>query len=65
VDKDDKGYLSINDLREFIKSQNMYPIETNLGLLFERFNKSEDGAIIFEEFVAGITPFLSGIKQAD
>lgn len=62
VDKDQKGYLTINDLREFIKSQNMYPIEKNLGLLFERFNKSEDGSIIFEEFVAGITPFLSGIK---
>jgi len=41
----------------------MYPIEKNLGLLFERFNKSEDGSIIFEEFVSGITPFLSGIKQ--
>jgi Ca2+-binding EF-hand superfamily protein len=65
VDKDDKGYLSVNDLREFIKSQNMYPIEKNLGLLFERFNKSEDGAISYEEFVAGITPFLSGIKQAE
>ena len=65
VDKEDKGYLSINDLREFIKSQNMYPIEKNLGLLFERFNKSEDGAIAYEEFVAGITPFLSGIKQAE
>jgi Ca2+-binding EF-hand superfamily protein len=43
----------------------MYPIEKNLGLLFERFNKSEDGAISYEEFVAGITPFLSGIKQAE
>jgi len=43
----------------------MYPIEKNLGLLFERFNKSEDGAIVYEEFVAGVTPFLSGIKQAE
>lgn len=65
IDKEDKGYISIHDLREFIKSQNMYPIEKNLALLFERFNKSEDGAIVFEEFVAGITPFLSGIKQSD
>jgi len=43
----------------------MYPIEKNLALLFERFNKSEDGSITFEELVSGITPFLSGIKQND
>ena len=65
VDKEDKGYLTVEDLREFIKSQNMYPIIKNLALVFERFNKSEDGAITYEEFVAGITPFLSGIKQTD
>ena len=65
IDKDEKGFISIGDMRDFIKSQNMYPIEKNLALLFERFNKSEDGAIVFEEFVAGITPFLSGIKQSD
>ena len=43
----------------------MYPIEKNLSLLFERFNKSENGSVVFDEFVSGITPFLSGIKNND
>ena len=38
---------------------NIYPIEKELVLLFERFDKDEDGVIAFHEFVNGITPFSS------
>lgn len=62
-DRDTKGYLELEDLRMFLKSQNMYPIEKNLQLLFERFDKDQDGVISYDEFVTGITPFLSGIKD--
>lgn len=58
-----KGYIELDDLRGFLKLQNMYPIEKNLKLLFERFDKDEDDVISYDEFVTGITPFLSGIKD--
>jgi len=35
----------------------LYPVERELQLLFERFDKDEDGVIAYHEFVAGITPF--------
>ena len=63
MDKEQKGYCSIDDLREFIKSQNMYPIEKNLILLFERINKSGDGLVTFDEYQAAVTPFLSGMQD--
>ena len=43
----------------------MYPTEKNLGLLFERFDKSEDGVVDYDEFVTGVTPFLQGISKED
>jgi len=63
LDRDSKGYLVINDVREFLRGQNMYPIEKNLGLLIERFDKSEDDTVDYDEFVTGITPFLSGLTD--
>jgi Ca2+-binding EF-hand superfamily protein len=63
MDKEQKGYCSIDDLREFIKAQNMYPIEKNLILLFERINKSGDGLVTFDEYQSAVTPFLSGMQD--
>lgn len=40
----------MDDLREFIKTQNMYPTEKNLKLLFERLDKNESGTIDLDEF---------------
>jgi len=37
----------------------MYPIEKDLSLIFERFDKDEDTVVSYEEFVAGITPFMN------
>lgn len=57
IDELDRGAFNIDDLRSFIKKANLYPIEKNLNLLFERFDKDMDKHVKFEEFVAGITPF--------
>jgi len=51
--------LTIDDFRNFLKKLNLYPFEKDLGLLFERFDKDEDGSVDFEEFVAAITPFMN------
>jgi len=63
IDVGDKGYLLIDDLRDFLKDQNLYPIEKNLTLLCERFDKDEDGVISYDDFVNGITPFLNAIQN--
>jgi Ca2+-binding EF-hand superfamily protein len=55
--------VTLDDFREFIKAQNMYPTEKNLALLFERFNKSGNKAVTFEEYQQAVTPFLSGLQK--
>ena len=59
IDEFNRGSLNIDDLRLFIKKANIYPIEKNLGLLFERFDKSGSGYVSFEDFVSAITPFMT------
>jgi Ca2+-binding EF-hand superfamily protein len=41
-----------------MKNVNIYPVEKNLNLLFERFDKDEDGQCFYEDFVSAITPFM-------
>lgn len=62
LDTNARGTLTIEDFREFLRSQNMYPIEKNLQLMYERFNKSETGFVDREEFTQGVKPFLQGIN---
>ena len=62
LDRDAKGYLEPQDFRDFLKGQNMYPIEKNFMLVFERFNKSESGVVDLDEFVTAVTPFLQGLN---
>ena len=58
LDKDTKGYIQMEDIRNFLKSINMYPSEKNLQLLYQRWDKNEDGVISYEEFISAIQPFL-------
>jgi Ca2+-binding EF-hand superfamily protein len=51
----------VDDLRDFLKGQNIYPTEKNLALLFERLDRNEDQVVDFDEFVATITPFLQNV----
>lgn len=57
VDISKRGMLTIDDLRAFLKSCNIFPVERELTLLFERFDKDEDGVIAYHEFVTGLSPF--------
>lgn len=50
-DKDSKGYLTIDDLRNFCTANNLYPIERDLKLLFQRLDKDEDGVLNYSEFI--------------
>jgi len=57
MDELNRGCLNMDDFRGFMKKANMYPIEKDLSLLFERFDKDEDRFVKYEEFVTAITPF--------
>ena len=59
IDRDDKGYLTQDDLRSFLKNTNTYPSEKCLKLFFQRLDKNEDSVISYDEFVTGLMPFQS------
>ena len=54
-----KGTITVDDFRVFMKKANLYPIEKDLNLLYERFDKDGDKSVTFEEFVAAVTPFMN------
>ena len=58
MDELNRGCLSVDDFRGFMKKANLYPIEKDLQLLFERFDKDQDGVVKYEEFVTAVTPFM-------
>jgi len=51
--------LTIDDLREYLKSGNVFAVEKELSLLFQRLDKDENGVITLPEFVAGVSPFMN------
>jgi Ca2+-binding EF-hand superfamily protein len=55
--------MTIDDIRTFCKNNNMYPIERDLKLLFQRLDKDEDNVLSYSEFVSGIKPFLNGVAE--
>ncbi len=55
--------LSMEDLRDFLKHAsggNVYPVEKELQLLFDRLDRDSDGVISIMDFAAGISPFMGG-----
>ena len=56
IDKETKGYFTSDDLHNFVKSVSLYPSERNMNLLFERFDRDQDGVVGYEEFITAITP---------
>jgi Ca2+-binding EF-hand superfamily protein len=52
--------VTLGDLRDFMKvNGGFYPMERDLQLVFERFDKDEDGIIDLKEFIAGLSPFMN------
>ena len=59
LDKEDKGYVTLDDLRAFLKTTNMYPSEKCLRLFYQRLDSNEDNVLSYDEFVTGLSPFQS------
>ena len=57
MDEFQKGVLTIDDFRSFLRRHNLYPVEKNLELLFNRLDRDGDRQLLFEEFVQGLTCF--------
>ena len=51
--------VTLDDLRDYLKSGNVFAVEKELQLLFQRFDKDDNGLITLPEFVAGINPFMN------
>ncbi len=55
--------LTLEDFRDFLKHSsggNVYPVEKELQLLFDRLDRDQDGMVSMPDFAAGISPFMSG-----
>jgi hypothetical protein len=53
--------LSMEDFRDFLKHAsggNVYPVDKELHLLFDRLDRDQDGIVSLPDFVAGISPFM-------
>lgn len=57
IDTRGKGMLSIDDLRNYLRSGNVFAVEKELQLLFNRLDRDENGLVTLPEFVAGVSPF--------
>ena len=62
LDNQTKGYVTIQDIRDFLSSQNHFPTEKSIQLLFERLDRNEDQVIDLDEFEVSMTPFLSTVQ---
>jgi hypothetical protein len=54
--------LSMDDIRDFLKQAsggNVYPIDKELHLLFDRLDRDQDGLVSMPDFAAGISPFMT------
>ena len=53
--------LSMEDFRDFLKHAsggNVYPVDKELHLLFDRLDRDQDGIVSLPDFAAGISPFM-------
>ena len=56
IDKEEKGYATLDDVRHFLKQTNMYPSEKCLRLFYQRLDKNEDSVVSYDEFITGLSP---------
>ena len=60
--------LILDDIRDFLKHAsggNVYPLEKELQLLFDRLDRDQDGIISIADFAAGISPFMGNQNQPE
>jgi len=56
IDKQDKGYVTLDDVRFFLRETNTYPSDKCLRLFWQRLDKNEDGVVSYDEFITGLSP---------
>lgn len=65
VDQDDKGFLEIRDLRQFIGSQIGEITFNRTEMILRRFDRNMDGKIDIFEFMYLLTPLASQIRLSE
>lgn len=56
----------MDDIRDFLKHAsggNVYPVEKELQLLFERLDRDQDGLVSLHDFAQGVSPFMGNQPQ--
>lgn len=56
LDKDDRGYLTVEEFRKTLNRYGIYTNSNDLKSLVKRFDKDEDGRVSFGEFVHEMKP---------
>ncbi len=51
---------TIDDIRAFLKEQNVFAVEKELQMFFQRFDRDEKGFITRQDFISGMSPFMNG-----
>ena len=56
LDKNDNGYISMDEFRELLIDHGIYASNSELLNLMRRYDKNQDGKISYSEFVQELTP---------
>jgi Ca2+-binding EF-hand superfamily protein len=56
LDKDNNGYISINEFRDLLAEHGQFPANKDLLNLMKRYDKNHDGKVSYSEFVQELTP---------
>ena len=56
LDRDQNGYISIDEFRAILNDYNIIPTSSDLINLMKRYDKNRDGKVTFSEFLSELTP---------
>lgn len=56
LDKDQNGYISIDEFRAILNDYAIIPTISDLISLMKRFDKNRDGRVTYKEFLSEMTP---------
>lgn len=56
LDKNDKGYLTIEEFKRELNKYGFYTSNNDLKCLVKRFDRDEDGRVSYKEFINEIRP---------
>jgi Ca2+-binding EF-hand superfamily protein len=57
IDKDGRGYVTASELHEVLTDFNLVVALDDCRLLFQRYNREQDGALKYSEFTDAFFPF--------